>query len=227
MTDETIDPGAHVARATTGLGWADRGLGTVQKLGFGQQEVPVTLWRTANGPTWATMHWSKADFAARPGSEAVYSRLGGASRALGAAGGALNACAHAVEQWKRDGELPHDLDPVERHARSVYRGAVVGGSGYAGGYFGAAGGSVLAAAGASAYSAFLSGAALGTMAAPGPGTVVCAVLGGIGGGIAGGVLAAKGADMLVDRTIDAVGTEARSATGRMRERLNGVRKFFG
>ncbi|MFF3403513.1 hypothetical protein ACFYW6_34085 [Streptomyces sp. NPDC002659] len=186
------------------VAWSERGAGAVQKLWFGQQQVPVSYWLAQDGTLQATRHWSRAKLVARPGSESTYKSLGAASAPLRFIGVGLGFVIPYTDQLRYDKEQP-DFDIATRHARCAYRSALVGGAGFAGGKLGAAACSVLSAAGASATSAFLSGAALGTMAAPGPGTFVCGILGGIGGGIVGGYLAAKAATAVVDCTIDPVG----------------------
>ncbi|WP_332880975.1 hypothetical protein [Streptomyces sp. NBC_00564] len=197
------------------VAWAERGMGTVQKLWFGQQQVPVSYWLAQDGTLQATRNWNRVRFAARPGSESTYNGLSAASAPLRFISGGLGFVIPYSDQLRYDKEQPC-FDTATRHARCVYRSAVVGSAGLAGGKFGAAVGSVLVAAGASATSAFLSGAALGTMAAPGPGTFLGGIAGGICGGITGGYLAAKAASTVVDSTIDPVGTDVARRLNRLR-----------
>ncbi|HET6858553.1 MAG TPA: hypothetical protein VFH94_15865 [Streptomyces sp.] len=205
-------PGAPAARTAASTARINHVTAALQRLRYGQQEVPITYVPAAGGRVFLKMHWTRSRFTARPGSEIAYEGLGGTSKALGHVGNAFAFCARATDQWDKDSEK-FEEEPAVRRTRSAYRASVVTGAGFVGGKAGASIGTVLAASAASAYSAFLSGAVVGTMAAPGPGTVLCAVVGGIAGGILGAAGASKAADWVVDETIDSV-SEGASAVHR-------------
>ncbi|NUK01095.1 hypothetical protein [Streptomyces lunaelactis] len=178
---------------------------------FSQQTVLVP------GSTRAVIiNWSRPHFIARPGYEKAFERLGATSKNLGHAATLLSFSTTCVGQWRHDAE-EFGVDPMVRRVRSVYRGAAVAGASTWVGATSGHVGFILGTVAASMWSAFVSGAAVGTMAAPGPGTIICGVLCGIGGGIVGGIGATKVANAVVDKTIDPLSAGISSAADWFRE----------